>query len=146
MSTHSITESAELAKVSRRTIQRYVKNGKLSVTKDHLGNPRIDTAELIRVFGQLSHPTKKNKQKKSQTIAVTHNDITSLQNKLAHLTELVEKQSQQISDLTNRLEFRPGENAPAQVAKPPTPKSKEKQTKRKVTSIADILYNQGIKN
>ncbi len=157
MPTHTITESAELANVSRRTIQRYVKAGKLSAKKDRHGNPRIDTVELMRVFGQLSHPTPKKPKKKSQPVAVTNNDIASLQNQLEELTALVKKQSEQITHLTNRLEFMPGENMPgtsersepAPVAKPPTPESKAKTTskvqKRKVKSIADILFNQGIK-
>ncbi len=152
MPTHTITESAELAKVSRRTIQRYVKSGKISATKDRNGNPHIDTVELMRVFGQLSHPERKNKKKKSQTIAVTNNDIVSLQNQLEHLTTLVEKQSQKITDLSNRLEFMPGkikpgtneQPEPEAVAKPTTPEAKAKPQKRKVTSIADILHNQGI--
>ena len=156
MPTHTITESAELAKVSRRTIQRYVKSGKLSAQKDRHGNPKIDTAELMRVFGQLSHPAKKKVVKKSQSIAVTHNEIESLQSQLETLTKLVEKQSEQIANLTNRLEFMPGEIRPGAnerpeleaLAKVPAPsqepKPPAKTQKRKVTSIADILFNQGI--
>lgn len=56
MACHTLSESARLTGKSRRTIQRYVKSGKLSAKNDVNGNPSIDTSELIRVFGELSHP------------------------------------------------------------------------------------------
>lgn len=44
----SKVEAARLAGVSRSTIQRYVRSGRLSAVSG-----RIDTSELIRVFGAL---------------------------------------------------------------------------------------------
>ena len=101
-----------LVKKSRKTIQRYIANGKLTVTRDHLGNPQIDTTELIRVFGKLSQVSQKKILKKSQNVAVE----LSQQNKddrvdklllaVERLEKVVEKQSEQIASLL-QLEHKP---------------------------------------
>ena len=69
MATHNITDSALLVKKSRRTIQRYIANGKLTMIRDALGNPQIDASELVRVFGALSKVSQKKVVKKSQNVA-----------------------------------------------------------------------------
>ena len=69
MAIHNITDSALLVKKSRRTIQRYIANGKLTMVSDPLGKPQIDTTELIRVFGALSKVSQKKLNKKSQNVA-----------------------------------------------------------------------------
>ena len=51
MSLVSITEAARLTGKSRRTIQRYVATGKLSMSQSDATEKSIDTSELIRVFG-----------------------------------------------------------------------------------------------
>lgn len=48
MSHLSQREAAKVWGVSRITLQRYIKNGKLSLTIEK----RIDSAELVRVFGE----------------------------------------------------------------------------------------------
>ncbi len=45
--------AARAAGVARSTIQRHVKSGKLSATTRPDGGRGIDTAELLRVFGEL---------------------------------------------------------------------------------------------
>jgi len=52
MAVVSISEAARLTGKSRKTIQRYVADGRLSVSQDVAGKPAIDTSELIRVFGE----------------------------------------------------------------------------------------------
>ena len=69
MAIHNVTDSALLVNKSRKTIQRYIANRKLTVTRDQLGNPQIDTTELIRVFGALSQVSQKKIIKKSQDVA-----------------------------------------------------------------------------
>jgi len=96
MAIHNITDSALLVKKSRRTIQRYIANGKLTMVRDTLGNPQIDTTELIRVFGALSKVSQKKIVKKSQNVArklskknntinLTHNELEDI------ITRAVEK-------------------------------------------------------
>lgn len=54
MATVSITQAAKLAGVSRSTLYRkYISTGQLSVISDHNGKKKIDTSELLRVFGEL---------------------------------------------------------------------------------------------
>lgn len=50
----SISGAARAAGKDRGTIKRYINSGKLSCSKDAAGNPQIDTAELLRVFGTLA--------------------------------------------------------------------------------------------
>lgn len=50
----SVSEAARLAKVARSTLYaHYINRGKLSVQTDGRGRRVIDTAELLRVFGEL---------------------------------------------------------------------------------------------
>lgn len=74
MSLVSITEAARLTGKSRRTIQRYVATGKLSMSQSDVTEKSIDTSELIRVFGNLlkigtGSDTQKN-------VTMSHNDAT----------------------------------------------------------------------
>ncbi|MBU2788074.1 helix-turn-helix domain-containing protein [Acidithiobacillus sp. VAN18-1] len=53
MSKLTITEAAKVVGVSRMTLYKHIKSGRLSVEKDQFGKPNIDVSELIRVFGEL---------------------------------------------------------------------------------------------
>jgi hypothetical protein len=50
----SITEAAKLVKRNRKTVQRYVADGRLSLSQNVAGNKGVDTSELMRVFGEMS--------------------------------------------------------------------------------------------
>ena len=50
----SISEAARLTGKSRTTIQKYIKQGKLSKCADVDGTFGIDISELLRVFGSFS--------------------------------------------------------------------------------------------
>ena len=96
MAIHNITDSALLVKKSRRTIQRYIASGKLTMVIDTLGKPQIDTTELIRVFGAISKVSQKKIAKKSQNVAVKlsrkNNTINLTPNELEDIiTRAVEK-------------------------------------------------------
>lgn len=51
----SISEAARLVNRHRKTIQRYVADGRISLSQSVSGERGIDTSELLRVFGELSH-------------------------------------------------------------------------------------------
>ena len=54
MASVSISKAAELAGISRTSLYRtYIKQGRISVSKDSAGKKYIDTSELLRVFGKL---------------------------------------------------------------------------------------------
>lgn len=54
MALHTISEAARFTKKARSTIHRHIKEGKLSKVTGHDGKPAIETAELYRVYGDLS--------------------------------------------------------------------------------------------
>jgi len=107
MACHTLSESAKITGKSRRTIQRYVKAGKVSVNKDINGNSFIDTAELIRVFGELSHPVT---QKMSQPVTVTEYSLIADEISKAiikankPLLEQISELTEQVKHLTYRLD------------------------------------------
>lgn len=46
----NLSEAAKLAKISRVTLYRAIKSGKISVTVDDAGLKHIETSELLRVY------------------------------------------------------------------------------------------------
>lgn len=51
----SISEAAKLAGIARSHFySQYLNSGVISVTRDEKGKPKIDTSELVRVFGVLT--------------------------------------------------------------------------------------------
>ena len=49
-----LRQAAEAAGVSRQTLYRYVKEGRISASVGHDGQKQVDTSELLRVFGKLT--------------------------------------------------------------------------------------------
>ena len=50
----TVTEAAKLAGIGRQQLYRgYISTGKISVERDHQDRPQIDTAEILRVFGEM---------------------------------------------------------------------------------------------
>lgn len=57
----TVRQAAERAGVSRQTMFRHIKDGKISATVDRDGQKQIDVTELLRVFGELQSPTARAK-------------------------------------------------------------------------------------
>jgi hypothetical protein len=53
MPNHSISEAAKIVGKHRSTIQKHIREGKLSRLIDYEGNPYIETSELLRVYKDL---------------------------------------------------------------------------------------------
>lgn len=53
----NLTQGAKLAGVSRSTLNRHLKQGKISKVSGSDGKPCVDTSELQRFYGDLSHDT-----------------------------------------------------------------------------------------
>jgi AcrR family transcriptional regulator len=51
-----LRQAADAAGVARQTLYRYVKDGRITATVGHDGQKQVDTAELLRVFGELREP------------------------------------------------------------------------------------------
>lgn len=106
----SISEAARLTGKSRKTLHTYISNGKLTKVTDAKGKPKIDTSELIRVFGELSKPkeTVTSQCNLSQEVtpeAVTINsaEIDHLKQEVAFLRELLAEKDKRNEDLKHAL-------------------------------------------
>lgn len=53
----SVRQAALQAGISRQTLFRYIKEGKISATLSHTGEKQIQVSELMRVFGALQPET-----------------------------------------------------------------------------------------
>lgn len=92
----NISKAAQLAGTTRSNLYNsYINQGKLSVTKDHLGKPKIDTSELIRVFGTLKNV--------GDTSAIDTVGQENTDNKVYE--ELVQVLKSQIEEMREREEF-----------------------------------------
>ena len=56
----SVTEAAKAVGMGKATIYRRLKDGTLTVSKRPDGSKGVDTAELIRVFGELKSQPDEN--------------------------------------------------------------------------------------
>ena len=52
----NVSHAAKAAGIARRTLQRHIEKGKVSYETGKHGRKLIDTAELIRVYGDLKAP------------------------------------------------------------------------------------------
>ena len=53
MSKITLSEAVKIIPVSESTLRRHMRAGKVSSEKDHGGRNLFDTAELVRVYGDL---------------------------------------------------------------------------------------------
>ena len=56
MATVSISEAARLTGKSTKTLYRLASQGRFSLSLDESGSKKVDTSELVRVFGELRDP------------------------------------------------------------------------------------------
>jgi len=102
----TIKEAVAIAPVSESTLRRDIKSGKVSSEKDERGRRRIDTAELARVYGQLTHATQSNDTEMNavdtpNTPPVNVNDTPDTLGENPKIVVLLENQ---IADLKAELE------------------------------------------
>lgn len=90
MALHSVTEAAKMAGVTRRTIYRYLKSGKLSAAVTGDDNTQIETSELLRVFGSLSQPEAVEVSTESQGNEPEY--VTRLLDEMSKLRDIIESQ------------------------------------------------------
>ncbi|HHW3940116.1 TPA: helix-turn-helix domain-containing protein [Raoultella planticola] len=100
MAVHTVTEAAKLAGVTRRTIYRYIKQGKLSTVVTGSDSSQIETSELLRVFGNLSHPEESKVSTGSHQKEPEY--VTRLMAEMSQVRDLVQGQQQLL--LEDKLE------------------------------------------
>lgn len=104
----SISEAAKLVGKDRKTLYRYIKEGRLSATDATSGMRQIDVAELIRVFGALQPAG--DKRDSGETVAMSQVATPNLEAKLAsleaeniQLKERLEDKERHIEDMRNTV-------------------------------------------
>jgi len=106
----SISEAARLTGKSRKTLHTYISNGKLTKVTDAQGKPKIDTSELIRVFGELSKPKETvtsqcnfSQEVTPETVTINSAEIDHLKQEVAFLRELLAEKDKRNDDLKQAL-------------------------------------------
>jgi predicted site-specific integrase-resolvase len=95
MTKFNITQSAKAVGVSRKTIQRHLKEGKVSFEVDAQGKKWIDPSELIRVYGEIKAP---------DTPDIARQDEPKLQHDAGSDAQVTEVLQQRIEDLEGQVE------------------------------------------
>lgn len=95
----SVTEAARLTGKNRATIHRYIKQGKLSQISDATNTKKVDTSELIRVFGSLTAtpatPLQSDVMQHDAT-PKAEQSVVLLQQKIALLEQLLESKNKEL--------------------------------------------------
>lgn len=105
----SISEASRLTSKSRTTVHRYISNGKLSICTDKNGIKKIDTSELLRVFGAFKsvHHEQSDNVTSEQNVTPSETDETSktkqLEHEVEHLRQLVTAQQSHIDSLKQAM-------------------------------------------
>lgn len=95
----TLRQAAEQAGVSRSTIHRAVKSGKLSGHRAEDGSWSIDMSELARVF-----PWDVSEQPKSDAVEQPRDSETVLAVKVAMLEQQLAREQETVNDLRKRLD------------------------------------------
>ncbi|MBU2840919.1 hypothetical protein HF670_15590 [Acidithiobacillus thiooxidans] len=96
----NISEAASLARVARSTLYAYIRSGKISAEKDHVGRPQIDTSELLRVFGVLQGNGEDNTDNNEieHGVAIMHSENATLRAENEALREMLRIREEQLRD------------------------------------------------
>lgn len=95
----SVTEAARLTGKNRATIHRYIKQGKLSQISDATNTKKVDTSELIRVFGSLNATPAtplQNDAMQHDATPKADQSVALLQQKIALLEQLLESKNKEL--------------------------------------------------
>ena len=118
----SISEAARLAGIARSHFYKaYVDTGKISISKDSQGNRKIDTSEIMRVFGVLAGQSSSavvdtlEKTKKTEGHTGQEEVIALLKQQLQEVKqEAAEREQwyrQQIGELTSTIKLLEHQNS-----------------------------------
>lgn len=106
----TITQASKLVGKARKTIYAHAKAGKVSLSKFTDGRTAIDTSELHRFYGEFKKGVTLTQDKKAGNVTdgnVAMELLNELKNENALMREEMKKLREEISNLTNRLEYKP---------------------------------------
>ena len=108
MAVISISEAARTWRIARSTLQRAIQEGRLSATTRADNNRGIDTAELIRVFGEAPGALQERGSSEVQRATPSAADltITTLQTQVDLLQEQLQEARQREAWLQSIIEQR----------------------------------------
>lgn len=112
----SISKAAKLAGIARSNLyESYINKGILSLSKDEKGRPKVDTSELLRVFGTLKSTEDQDRTGQQDSLIRTQQDILKdndkqeviilLKEQLAEAREREKFFQQQIAELTQSIKL-----------------------------------------
>lgn len=108
----SISKAAKLAGIARSNLyESYINKGILSLSKDEKGRPKVDTSELLRVFGVLNFSEDQDRTGQQDNAISTQQDnnqqdvIALLKEQLAEAREREKFFQQQIAELTQSIKL-----------------------------------------
>ncbi len=108
----TVRQAAQHVGITRQTMFRHIKQGKVSATVAHDGELRVDTAELLRVYGALQSPGespsvassgKRQTQATAET-AAHQVEIERMQDQLALAYERLDLAKERIEELRQRAQ------------------------------------------
>ena len=101
----NVAGAAELAGVTRQTIHRFIKNGKLSAEKTVDGRTIIDKSELLRVFPNLVTPDAPHKLQNEtpQVVTILQSQNEMLQRELDVTRQARERDREEYRHEIDRL-------------------------------------------
>ena len=113
MSKITLSEAVEIIPVSESTLRRHMRTGKVSSEKDHNGRNLFDTAELVRVYGDLKlngprplsdEPVNTNQMTDNDTPAKVVALLEAQNRDLKSQLEEAHSQNAQLLELSTRLQ------------------------------------------
>ena len=95
----SISEACKMAGVSRTNFYKnYIDNGKISISRDERNRPKVDTSELLRVFGKIQGMTPENTAKNTQDDRVKTHQIHTTSDELLARIATLETENRHLSE------------------------------------------------
>lgn len=101
----SISEASKLTGKSRTTVHRHISTGKLSKVQDGTGGFKLDTSELIRVYGAFKNVTTEHSKDTAteQGITLAEQQKNSNEPLLKIENDLLKKQIELLQDHVSSL-------------------------------------------
>lgn len=137
----SITKASKLVGVARQTINRHIREGKLSASSRN-GKRVIDTSELIRVYGELSIVDSLDNGTKSERHVTLSSNLQNEQ--IALLVMKIEELTQVVNDLTYRIEHKDDRHSESNIHSLGRPED-DPLWPKKVNTLADVALRNEIK-
>lgn len=100
----TVSDAALQVGVTRQTIFKAIKSGKLSATQNHRGHMQINVVELLRVYGELQSPdqvaqNKVNRSLQSPALPAS----ASLQLEIERMKLLIERKDFELEQMRERV-------------------------------------------